>query len=137
MWNYQLATTKFRKTKIRIGIGIGIGIEIGIKIRVGIRDRIWILEWSGKKVSQKCSTDQSFIFSKWLFTKSIFQEFTGLGERETTVYIRKSNEIYYSRITCHFPENVNTKLSAFFTVTCHFGMFSLEIGRFDQICIFS
>ena len=23
--------------------------------------------WSGKKVSQKCSTGQSFIFSKWLF----------------------------------------------------------------------
>ena len=28
--------------------------------------------WSGKKVSQKCSTGQSFIFSKWHFTKSIF-----------------------------------------------------------------
>ena len=28
--------------------------------------------WSGKKVSQKCSTGQSFIFSKWVFTTSIF-----------------------------------------------------------------
>ena len=42
--------------------------------------------------------------------------------------IRKSNEIYSSMISCHFPENVNIKLSAFYTVTCHFGMFSLEIG---------
>ena len=30
--------------------------------------------WSGKKVSQKCSTGQSFIFPKWLFTKSIFYQ---------------------------------------------------------------
>ena len=27
--------------------------------------------WSGKKVSQKCSTGQSFIFPKWLLTNSI------------------------------------------------------------------
>ena len=30
-----------------------------------------ICSWSGKKVSQKCSTGQSFIFPKWLLTKSI------------------------------------------------------------------
>ena len=35
----------------------------------------------------------------------------------------KPNKSSYTVISCHFPENVNIKLSAFFTMNCHFGKF--------------
>ena len=35
----------------------------------------------------------------------------------------KLNEMYYAMISCHFPENVNNKLSTSFIVTCHFSKF--------------
>ena len=77
-----------------------------------------------KQMSDDELHEAGIYLTQQLTKKEDFVEVNIFSIRNNTLgQCRKPSKSYNTIISCHFPENVNIKLSAFFTMNCHFGKF--------------
>ena len=76
-----------------------------------------------KQMSDDELHEAGIYLTQQLTKKEDFVEVNIFSIRNFSGQCRKHNKSSYTMISCHFPENVNIKLSTFFTMNCHFGKF--------------
>ena len=77
-----------------------------------------------KQMSDDELHEAGIYLTQQLTKKEDFVEVNIFSIRNDTLrQCRKPSKSNYTIISCQFPENVNIKLSPYFTMNCHFGKF--------------